>query len=515
MKLMFDATPWMRGYAALRYFELGAADPNSEQRRVLEGLICRAASTKFGKDHGFDAINTVLEFQESVPLRRYEDFFREYWRPVFPQLVDCTWPGLIPYFALSSGTTTGKTKFVPCSREMLFANSHGAHDVLVHHVANRPWSRVLGGKCLLLGGSTALIEEAPGVYSGDLSGIETCEVPSWEAPWVFPPRELALIPDWEEKIDQLARSALNEDIRSVSGAPNWLLLFFEKLFSLRPGQERLARLFPDLELIIHGGINFTPYRKRFRAMLEGSRAETREVYVASEGFMATADRGDGEGLRLILDGGVFFEFVPLSEIKDPRPVRHWIGNVETGVEYALVVSTCSGLWAYILGDTVRLINRDPARLMITGRTSYVLSAVGEHVIAEEIEDAISAASAAVGASVTDYSVGCFPQEGAEPTPQHLYIVEFTGRVLDDRGADEFCRRLDDRLVSLNDDYASHRAKDFGLKPPEIIVVQPGTFSRWMKKRGKLGGQNKVPRIINDADLFADLRAFASSGSAIS
>lgn len=512
---MFDATPWLRGYGAFRYFELSAADPCNVQQRVLEGLIRRASSTKFGKEHRFHDIKTVQEFQQAVPLRGYDDFFRQYWEPSFPRLVDCTWSGLIPYFALSSGTTTGKTKFIPCSREMLAANAHCAHDVLVHHVANRPWSCVLGGKCLLLGGSTALREEAPGVYSGDLSGIEACEVPPWEAPWVFPPPELALIADWEKKIDQLARSALDMDLRSISGAPNWLLLFFEKLFSLRPGQERLAGLFPNLELIIHGGIGFAPYRERFRALLEGSHAETREVYAASEGFMATADRGDGEGLRLILDGGVFFEFVPANEINASRPTRHWIGDAKIGVDYALVVSTCSGLWGYILGDTVRLIERDPLRLMITGRTSYLLSIVGEHVIAEEIDDALSEAAAAVGASVADYAVGCFPRKEAEATPRHLYIVEFSNceREALDTGA--FRSRLDDRLVRLNDDYASCRRNDFGLKPPEIIAVRPGTFSRWMKRRGKLGGQNKVPRIISDAGLFEDLQAFATSCDAIS
>ena len=511
---MFDFTPLMRGHAALRYFELGIASSACMQESVLKGLTHHAASTRFGKDHGFAAIDTVRTFQKNVPLRRYEDFFREYWRPVFPRLVNCTWPGQIPYFALSSGTTTGKTKFIPCSKEMVFANWRGAHEVIVHHVMNRPWSRVLGGKCLFLGGSTALREEIPGVYSGDLSGIEVRELPWWEAPWVFPSRELALIPDWEEKIDRLAHAALEEDIRAISGTPNWLLLFFEKLFSLSPGDERLERLFPDLELIIHGGVSFAPYRERFRTLLEGSHAETREVYSASEGFMATADRGDGEGLRLILDGGVFFEFVPVGEIESRRPTRHWIDNVEVGVEYALVVSTCAGLWAYILGDTVRFVDCRPPRILITGRTSYVLSAVGEHLIAEEIEEAVRAASAAVGTFVTDYSVGCPLPKTTQANPRHLYIVEFAGRALDELGVKAFCHHVDDRLVGLNDDYASHRAKDFGLKPPDIIAVRPGTFARWMKKRGKLGGQNKVPRIINDDDLFADLRAFVSRGDAV-
>lgn len=512
---MLDATPWLRGYAALRYFELGASDPAQVQRTLMRWLVRRAATSRFGAEHGFGDIDTVESFQRRVPLRRYDDFFRDYWQPDFPHLVDCTWPGLVPYFALSSGTTTGTTKLIPCTRETLYENWRGAHEILVHHVACRQQSRVLGGKCLVLGGSTALKEEAPGIRSGDLSGIEACELPWWEAQWVLPSRDLALIADWEQKIDRLAHLALDEDIRSISGAPNWLLLFFERLFALRRGPDRLSRLLPDLELIIHGGINFGPYRERFRALLEGSHAETREVYAASEGFIAIADRGNGEGLRLMLDGGVFFEFVPVGELVSPNPVRHWIGNAEKGLEYALVVSTCSGLWSYILGDTVRLVDLKPPRILITGRTSYVLSAVGEHLIGEEIEEAVRAAAAAIGADVNDYSVGTIAAKGAEQSPRHLYVVEFWGPALDVRTRQTFCHHLDVCLSRLNDDYAIHRTKDYSLKAPDVLAVRPGTFSRWMKRRGMLGGQHKVPRVINDAALFADLRAFAGLGEASS
>jgi hypothetical protein len=509
---VFDATPWMREYAAFRSFELATLDACAAQRRVLGGLLSRATATKFGKDHGFRKINTVEEFQRTVPLRCYEDLHRDYWQHDFPKLRDCTWPGLIPYYALSSGTTTGKAKYIPCSRETLFDNARSAHDVLVHHVLNRPVSRVLGGKCLLLGGSTALAEEAPGIYSGDLSGIEACEVPWWEAPWVFPPKELALIADWEEKIERLARAAVQEDIRAISGAPNWLQLFFEKLFDVLPGDERLARIFENLELIIHGGINIGPYRKRFNTLLEASHAETRETYVASEGFMALADVGADEGMRLQLDGGVFFEFVPVADLGSGQRTRHWMGTVETGVEYAIVVSTCSGLWADLLGDTVRFVSLNPPRIVVTGRTTYVLSAVGEHLIAEEIERAICGASSVAGVTVADYSVGSIESPRATEPPNHLYIIELAEPTDNSQWPYQFCRAVDQKLSNLNDDYAAHRAHDFGLKPPEILVVPAGTFSQWMKRRGKLGGQNKVPRIINDPHLFADLRSFASSTS---
>jgi len=389
---------------------------------------------------------------------------------------------------------------------MISAHLRAAEDLFVFHVLNRPHSQVLAGKCLLLGGSTDLAEEAPGIRSGDLSGIEAREIPSWRRSWIFPPLELALIPDWEEKIEKIAVACLAEDIRSISGAPNWLLLFFDKLMQLRPGAPGLAKVFPRLELIIHGGIPFTPYRDRFRQLLEGTHAETRESYLASESSIALADRADGEGLRLIFDNASFFEFVPVAELTHAEPTRHWLANFETGIEYAVIVSTCAGAWAYILGDTVRFIDRDPPRLIVTGRTSYLLSVFGEHVIAEQIEQAIHSAATAIGAAVVDYSVGVLFSE-ADKVGRHSYFVEFADRIPDATGINTFTRTLDQALAASNADYHERRAGDFGLQPPRVETVPPGTFAAWMKSRGKLGGQHKVPRIINDAGLFASLREF--------
>lgn len=507
---LFDATAMLRGYAAFRTAALSLSDAASAQAVLLQGLVRHAAATRFGREHDFSAITDVETYQARVPVRTYDDFHRQYWQHEFPRLVDCTWPGLIPYFALSSGTTAGKSKYIPCSRETLLANWRGLYDVLVHHLANRPGSRVLSGKSLILGGSTALTEEAPGIYSGDLSGIEASEVSWWEAPWVLPPKEIALIADWEAKINRLAHLAVTEDIRAISGAPNWLLLFFDKLFSLNPEKRTLAACLPNLELIIHGGIGFGPYRDRFRQLMAGGHAETREVYFASEGLMAIADRGDGEGLRLVLDGGVFFEFVPVAEITSQRPTRHWIETVEAGVEYAVVVSTCAGLWSYVLGDTVRLVDLRPPRVLVTGRTSYVLSPAGEHLIAEEIEEAVRFASAGCGVFVTDFSAGSLPQEGAAGIAQHLYVIETATMAAGRDLAVAMARKIDERLKALNRDYGEHRAHDYALKPPEVRLVRPGAFAHWMKRRGKLGGQHKVPRIINDPQLFADLESHASS-----
>jgi len=506
---MLDATPLLKLYAARRGRQLRRQNASEVQRRQLLRLLAKARNTRFGMDHRFFAVSTVERYQKHVPLRSHDMFWRDYWEVPFPRLADCTWPGTIPYFAVSSGTTTGTTKYIPCSSEMVTANRRAALDILVHHLTHRPRSTILGGLNFMLGGSTNLVELAPGIHNGDLSGIAARTVPWWARPRYFPPPRFEAISDWEEKIARLAPESLKHDIRTIAGTPSWLLLFFDKLFETRPGSaRRFANLYPNLELVVHGGVNFAPYRQLFAQLLEGSRAETREVYPASEGFIAVADRADGEGLRLIVDNGLFFEFVPLDELHKPNPTRHWLANAEVGVNYALMLTTCAGLWSYVVGDTVRFVELDPPRVFMTGRTSYTLSAFGEHLIDEEIEDAISAAADTIAASVTDYSVGTvFPQTEGD-IGHHLYIVEFAKEVREPQRIEAFARVLDERLAAANEDYAVHRAGGYGLKAPCVYPVAPGTFARWMKSRGQLGGQHKVPRVINDPDLFATLRAFA-------
>jgi hypothetical protein len=502
--------PPFRLYALYRKTKLAALRPAPTQERELLRLMRRAHDTRFGRDHDFARVRDVADFQERVPLRRYEDFWTEYWREPFPRLVDLTWPGTIPYFAVTSGTTTGATKYIPLSWEMNTALRWAGADLMVQHVIARPESSVFAGKSFMLGGSTDLVEEAPGIYSGDISGIIAGEVPWWAQGTYFPPRDLALIADWEEKIARLAPLSLEQDIRSISGTPSWLLIFFDKLATLRPElPARLASWYPELELLVHGGVNFAPYRARFEALLEGSHAELREVYPASEGFIALADRGYGEGLRLIVDNGLFFEFVPVEELDRAQPTRHWLASVELGINYALVVSSCAGLWSYIIGDTVKFVDRDPPRILITGRISYSLSAFGEHLIDQEIEESVAAAAGGIRAAVSDFSVGAlFPDQEGE-LGGHLFVVEFAKAVSEEARVDAFAETLDVNLSKLNDDYRSHRSGDFGLRPPRVMAVPPGTFAAWMKSRGQLGGQHKVPRVINDPDLFRDLRQFAA------
>lgn len=506
---MYDATWVLRAYANRRLRQLGRMNPEEAQQRVLLSLVRRARGTRFADQHEFEAIQSLADFRERVPVRSYEAFWDTYWRDPFPRLENCTWRGTIPYFALSSGTTRGSTKFIPVSREINRANTRAVSDLLVHHVANRPDSRVLAGRCFMLGGSTGLTRHARGVYSGDLSGIAAAVRPAWAGLRYFPPRRLEGIADWEVKVERLARRSLQEDIRAIGGTPSWLLIYFDRLLEIAGATDgRVADVYPDLEFLVHGGVAWAPYRDRFQALLEGSRAETREVYPASEGFFGVADGDDGAGLRLLLDNEIFYEFVPVSELDAGGQECRWIGDVETGVNYALVVSTAAGLWRYLVGDTVTFVSRDPPRVLVTGRTSYTLSAFGEHVIGAELETAVSESAKAIGATVNDFAVGSLFSERSGDRGGHLYIVEFADSDVGAAQIERFAASVDSVLLRLNEDYAAHRADGWGLEPPRVAVLAPGGFAAWMKDRGKLGGQNKVPRVINDPELFATLRKLA-------
>ena len=505
---MIDGTPFLKLYARKRGYELDQENTPAVQEQQLLKLLRRAADTRFGKDHRFAEIRSIADYQARVPLRRYEDMWHAYWEPAFPRLTDCTWPGTIPYFALSSGTTSGTTKYIPVSDAMNKSNSRGAKDMLVYHVRNRPHTKLLGGKNFMLGGSTDLTEVASSIYAGDLSGIVAARLPLWARAYVYPPRELALIADWEKKIDVLAHGILKEDIRSIAGTPSWVLLFFDRLFAQMPEREAALRaFFPNLELVTHGGVNFAPYRQQFETLLKGTHAETREVYAASEGFIASADRGPGEGMRLAADHGNFFEFVPLGELASANPSRHWAANIELGIDYAVVVTSCAGLFAYVLGDTVKFVDRKPPRLLVTGRTSYSLSSFGEHLTGDEIEDAVSTAAKAIGATIADFSVGSVFPDATRSRGYHLYVVEFTGAVPEAANRKRFIDEIDSVLSRRNDDYRAHRSGGFGLDPPQLQAVARGMFEAWMKSRGQLGGQHKVPRVIANPELFNSLRAF--------
>ena len=477
-------------------------DPVRAQRAQLRRLLTVGRHSRFGKAYGFAHIDSVAAYQARVPLRTYEDFWKEWWQPAFPVLRDVTWPGHIPFLAESSGTSTGVTKYIPVSYGMVRANRQAALDLLCWHLRARPYSRLMGGRGFMLGGSTDLRTIAPGVQAGDLSGIAAVTVPLWTRPNIFPPRDVALMTDWPAKIACMAELANGLDIRSISGTPSWMLLLFDRLAAGHPDRPRqLAAHFPHLELVVHGGVGFTPYRSRFAGWLEGSHAETREVYPASEGFIACADQGPDDGLRLSVDTGLFHEFVPVTELGSASPRRHWLGNAEPSIEYALAVTSNAGLWSYLLGDTVTLLSRNPPRLRFTGRTSYTLSAFGEHLTGHELDQAVATAAAAIGVQIMDYAVAAEFPDPSDPRGGHVFFVEPAEPAKLD-SASKFADVLDSTLARLNADYRVHRT---GMLAPRVHLLPPGSFAAWMETRGKLGGQHKVPRVLNSPAMLESLR----------
>lgn len=505
---MFNPTLLFKIYAKIRAAKINNLQSTTQQKKELFKLLRFAKDTKFGKEHQFNTIKSVEDYQQRIPLRTYEDFWKDYWKQNFPVIENITWPGKIPRFCVSSGTTSGTTKYLPLSDEMMKSNTKAGIDILVHHITNHPESNLFNGKSFFLGGSTEFVEEAPGIHSGDLSGMATKSLPWYIKPFYFPPLTLTKITKWEEKIQRFAEESLKENLKLISGVPAWMLIYFNKLFELRPEAEgKLENIFPELELLVHGGVNFLPYEKQFRALTEGSQIDFREVYPASEGFIAIADRKSGEGLKMNLDHGLFYEFIPLEELHSANPTRHWIGNIEKDINYAIALTSCAGLWSYLIGDTVKFIDTKTPRLLITGRTSYYLSAFGEHLIADEIEDAVSTAANDINYSVTDYSVGAVFPHSTEELGGHIYIIEFKEGMPQEAELKRFTNVLDRKLCERNEDYEAHRSDGFGLKAPQIKTVLPGTFAAWMKSRGKLGGQNKVPRIITKDDLLQNLIEF--------
>ena len=506
---MYDATWLLRLYARRRLRQLEAMDLQQAQRRVLSSLISRGRHTKFGRDHEFSTAWTLDDYRSRVPLRDYDAFWEAYWSAPFPRLADCTWPGLIPWFAVSSGTTTGATKYIPVSREMHRSNVRASAEMATHHLANRPESRLFAGRVFMLGGSTGLVRQSRGVFSGDLSGIEASAMPGWARLRYFPPRDLESIADWQIKIDRFAERSLDEEITAVVGTPSWLLIFFERLAEIADARRggaasRIADIYPALELLVHGGVAWAPYRDRFAALLEGSHAETREVYPASEGFFAVADGSDGEGLRLLLDTGIFYEFIPVDQLDRAQPDCRWVGDVEPGVNYALAVTTCAGLWRYLVGDTVTVVERDPPRVLVTGRTSYMLSAFGEHVIGAEVERAVAEAARAIGATVSDFAAGSLFSEKdrrARRAPLHrrAWARSAVPTALDAERNTRVSPKRSTRRSAASTTIMPPTARAATAWTPRACVFSPpARFAAWMKSRGKLGGQNKVPRIINDS-----------------
>jgi hypothetical protein len=494
-------------YAHARAARLDRLDAGRHQHATLLSLVRRAADTRFGRDHDFARVSSVADFQARVPVRGYEFFWDTYWKPTYPRLADVTWPGRVPYYALSSGTTSGATKYIPVTREMVASNKKAAVTTTALFRHARPGAKTLTGKIFFLGGSTDLRRQADGSLAGDLSGIAAKEVLDCFRPYTFPPLGLMHQTDWVEKIARSAELSARERITTISGVPSWMLVLFDRLKQVT-GKATVAEAWPDLRLVIHGGTKFDPYRDLFRKEIGSDRVGFCEVYPCSEGYIATEDPRYGL-LRVIPDHDVFYEFVPVDQLGTEYPERHTLANVEVGVQYAVVLTTCAGVWAYLVGDTVAFERRDPPLIRFTGRTKYFLSAFGEHLIQEEVEKAVAAAARAAGADVLDFHVGpVFPPDPRTPG-HHLYLAEFAGPVPD---LGRVAADLDAELCRLNEDYAAHRGGDLTMLRPRVAAVRRGGFEEWMKSRGKHGGQHKVPRMDNTGAVTREIREWFAAGN---
>jgi hypothetical protein len=502
------ADAYFHAYSRRRVRRLDALAIAETQEATLLKLVRRAQGTRFGRDHCFATIGNIRDYQRQVLLRDYDVLWKDYWQPAFPRLRNITWPETIQYFALSSGTTTGTTKYLPVSRQLVASNKRAGLTSLAWFMAARPHARLFGGKLFLLGGSTDLTPpdpSCPGILGGDLSGILAREVPAVLRPFQFPPLDIALLRDWERKLDLLAERSAALPITFVSGIPSWLLVLFERLQQVT-GKSCIADIWPTLQVVVHGGTSFEPYRSLFHQVIGNDDVQFLETYASSEGFLASEDPRY-RLMRLIPDHDIFYEFVPVDELGRDKPTRHTVADIVPGVQYAVVLTTCAGLWSYLIGDTVCFERRDPPLLRFTGRTRQFLSAFGEHLIGEEVERAIAQAATATGAAVTDFHVGpLFPESPRDPG-RHRYLVEFATPPLDLGG---FVSELDTALCRSNEDYQAHRVGDLTMLEPEVVPVRRGGFADWLRSRGQLGGQHKLPRLDNSGRLTQDLAAWLGS-----
>jgi hypothetical protein len=496
-------------YAHNRTAALDRMDAGKVQHDTLMSLVRRARNTRFGRDHDFARIYSLADYQARVPIRDYEFFWNTYWKDSYPRLDNITWPGKVPYYALSSGTTSGATKYIPVSWEMVKSNKKTAFTTIALFRHANPAARLFTGKFFFLGGTTDLRKQPDGSLAGDLSGIAAKELLGVLRPYVFPPFDLTLITDWSEKVNRFAELSAREPITAISGIPAWMQVLFSRV-KAATGKKTIAEVWPELRLVVHGGTKFDPYRDLFKKEMGSDLVKFCEVYPASEGFVATEDPRYGH-LRVVPDHDVFFEFVPVEELGKERTTRHTLANVELGQQYAVVVTSCAGVWSYLLGDTVAFESRVPPLIRFTGRTKYFLSAFGEHLISEEVETAVAEACRRCGVFQIDFHVGpVFPADSSKPG-HHLYLIEFADTIPD---LARFAGLIDAELSRINEDYAPHRVGDLAMLMPEVRAVKRGGFDEWMKARGKYGGQNKVPRMDNTGAMTKDMAAwFAERGYA--
>lgn len=471
----------------------------SAQEAVFKKLLEQARNTQFGKDHHFSEITSYEQFKEHVPFQDYEGL-KGYIDRVVQGEKDVLWPGKPKYLAKTSGTTSG-TKYIPISYESMPEHTKAAKSALLCYIHETGNSKFIDGKIIFLQGSPVL-EMKKGIATGRLSGIVANHVPAYLQTNRLPSYKTNTIEDWEEKVEAIVDETIDQDMRLISGIPPWVQMYFDRLAS-RTGGKKIKDIFKNFSLFVYGGVNFEPYRARLEESI-GKRIDSIETYPASEGFIAFQDSQSEKGLLLLVDAGIFYEFVPSDEYFDDNPTRISLKDVELNRNYALIMNTNAGLWGYSIGDTVKFVSLDPYRIIVTGRIKHYISAFGEHVIGEEVESAILAVAKEYKAEIVEFTVA--PQvspvdsNGNAELPYHEWYVEFGKAPVDMK---KFSAKVDQALQEKNS-YYFDLVEGKVLQPLRMHVLKENAFRDYMKSQGKLGGQNKVPRLANDRAIANEL-----------
>jgi hypothetical protein len=488
----------------IHQIELFVKYPHEVQAEWFRKLLTAAKDTEWGKEYDYQSIQTVEQFKERVPVSTYEDL-----KPRIDLLREgkqnILWPTEIRWFAKSSGTTDDKSKFIPVSLESLEECHYKAgKDMLSLYCNNFPNTAFFNGRGLAIGGSHKISEISNTSYiDGDLSAIIIDNLPFWAEFIRVPKKSTALMDNWEEKIEMMARETIPHNLTSLSGVPSWLLLLMRRVLEIT-GKDDIMEVWPNLEVYFHGGVNFEPYREQFHHMIRSSSMSYMEIYNASEGFFGIQDRSDSNELLLMLDYGIYYEFIPVASLGGDHPKSVSLDAVDTETNYAMVISTNAGLWRYMIGDTVRFTSLNPYRIRITGRTKNFINAVGEEVIVDNAEKALTIACKKCHAVVSEFTAAPVFFK-VDNRVAHEWLIEFE---VEPEDLDYFTETLDNALKSLNSDYEAKRFHDMILRPPVVKTVPPSTFYNWLKMKGKLGGQNKVPRLSNNRNYVEEILKIA-------
>lgn len=480
-------------------------EPIETQEKTLRYLVNTATNTSFGKQHDFKNIKSYDDFKKNIPLQNYEDFFPWIERNLKGEQ-NLLWPSRINWFARSSGTTNDKNKYIPVSKESLFKCHYKAgKDILSFHCSEFPNTKIFTGRSLTLGGSQEINNLDKGSYIGDLSAILIDNLPYWVTRMRSPKREISFLGQWEEKIDKMAEETIHQNITSISGVPSWTMVFFNKALE-KTGKKNIEEIWPNLEMYMHGGIKLQPFQEQMNAFFPSKKLKCIEIYNASEGFFGIQPQNDIKEFLLMLDYGIFYEFISSEDFDKKEPKTISLAEVELNKTYAVVISTNAGLWRYQLGDTIKFTSIKPHRFVIEGRTKQFINVFGEELMVSNTEKAIEIAAQKSNTNVYEYTVApIFFKDNKSGA--HEWIIEFESIPAN---LSEFNQCLDDALKSLNSDYEIKRTQNVVLRDPQILAVKKGTFYEWLKSKNKLGGQNKVPRLSNNRIWIEDIKAFATN-----